>query len=863
MMQPNPPAIASSIRPVGVLGLTWVALWSWVLIACTSVAPPNVPVLLAATDSVEEVATLADIALAIDSTTADGEAELTECPAPGGSRCPCADNTECNSGLCIDYAEGKRCAVPCTTDGACLPTEGCVQSTTGGDVAQFCAPRFAAMCSPCVSQEDCRAGIYAGSPGCYPFGNNGSLCSVPCSTPADCPSGYSCAVDLGHCVPAGAACGCSAWAVSHGASTNCVKSNEFGSCTAKRECLAVGILPACSATSAFAEECNGLDDNCNGLTDDGAEPTCADGNACTKDFCAGGTCVHPSVNDCGDGFCADECAETSTNCPIDCHICPDGICQPGESPKNCPSDCCGTCGDGKCVGYECGEDKVGGSKHCPADCGTACGNQVCDKSESPSTCAADCAKQVCGNHVCEPNDGGPVKCPQDCAPTCGNCACEKGESPVDCPLDCGSCGDEICSLCAGQSESPAKCAVDCPVPPACKLWPGLCDDDSPCTADICIDGKGCVHPAQPGVACDDGSACTKGDICGNDGLCKGKGLECNDGNLCTTDGCNATGCLYAPVSGECSDGDACTVGDQCKAGACAAGPVNSCDDGNACTAGTCSGGKCEQLAAAGPCDDGNACTTADQCKNSACSAGQPVVCNDNQSCTADSCNSNGVCEYKAIAGPCDDKDACTVNDTCAAGKCVPGPAMNCVDTNECTDNNCVAGTCPWPANAAQCNDNDPCTTGDTCSDKKCTGTKVSCVDNNPCTIDGVCIQGTGCSFVNYVSLDTACPGGWCNGAGKCGTCTAAHPCAPQAPGTVACSSSNSCVCTPISKTTACGNKNCSTVSIGCGKTVSCGTCQSGKVCSGGFCATACGQCNAKMQKVCNDKGVECCDNVCQ
>ena len=483
----------------------------------------------------------------------------------------------------------------------------------------------------------------------------------------------------------------------------------------------MGILPSCTAASAAAEACNGLDDNCNGVTDDRAEPTCSDGDACTKDFGAGGSCVHPSVNDCGDGLCADECAETSANCPVDCHICPDGVCQPGESPKTCASDCCGSCGDGKCVGYECGEDKVGGPKHCPADCGTACGNQLCDKGESPSTCAADCAKQVGGNHVCEPGDGGPMKCPQDCAPSCGNCTCEKGESPGECPLDCGFCGDEICSLCAGLSESPAKCAVDCPVLPACKFWPGLCDDGSACTADVCMDGKGCVHPAVQGGACDDGNGCTQGDSCGNDGVCKGKGLDCNDGNLCTADSCDASGCLYAPVGGQ----------------------------------------------------------------------------------------------Y------------------------------------------------PWTATTAACDDNNVCTTGDVCGKGNCVGTKISCADNNPCTIDGVCIQGSGCSFANYVSLDTACPGGWCNGTGKCGTCTAAHPCAPQPPGTVACSSTNSCVCTPVSKATACGNKNCSTVSIGCGKTISCGTCLSGKVCSGGYCSPPCGQCNVKMQTTRNDKGLECCDNVCQ
>ena len=48
------------------------------------------------------------------------------------------------------------------------------------------------------------------------------------------------------------------------------------------------------------EACNGLDDDCDGVTDEGADASCNDGNACTVDACVSGACSHVPVN-CDDG----------------------------------------------------------------------------------------------------------------------------------------------------------------------------------------------------------------------------------------------------------------------------------------------------------------------------------------------------------------------------------------------------------------------------------------------------------------------------------------------------------------------------------------------------------------------------------
>ncbi|HAN30172.1 MAG TPA: hypothetical protein DCQ06_01110, partial [Myxococcales bacterium] len=91
------------------------------------------------------------------------------------------------------------------------------------------------------------------------------------------------------------------------------------------------------------------------------------------------------------------------------------------------------------------------------------------------------------------------------------------------------------------------------------------------------------------LGCDDGNACTALDVC-DKGVCTGlNGVQCNDDNPCTKDVCDpAKGCLELNANGAaCSDGDACTSGDVCKSGKCTVAKVADCDDGNLCTIDVC------------------------------------------------------------------------------------------------------------------------------------------------------------------------------------------------------------------------------------------------------------------------------------
>jgi hypothetical protein len=188
------------------------------------------------------------------------------------------------------------------------------------------------------------------------------------------------------------------------------------------------------------------------------------------------------------------------------------------------------------------------------------------------------------------------------------------------------------------------------------------------SAVVVLNGEAVDLACEEPEDCNDGNACTQ-DLCNADGSCGTAPLECTDGDACTAESCDpASGCQATPVS--CDDGNACTAESCDSASGCQHTPV-SCDDGNACTAESCdpvSG--CQTTPVS--CDDGNACT-ADSCHPTLGCQHTPVICNDNSLCTTDSCNPQLGCEYTPKV--CDDGNACTL-DRCEA-------ARGCFSENQC------------------------------------------------------------------------------------------------------------------------------------------------------------------------------------
>ena len=344
----------------------------------------------------------------------------------------------------------------------------------------------------------------------------------------------------------------------------------------------------------------------------------------------------------------------------------------------------------------------------------------------------------------------------------------------------------------------------------------LCDDDDPCTDDVCdpITGCGAVPNEAP---CDDGEACTDGDLC-VDGVCEGGAnicvcqtvadcaphedgdacngtLACNDG-LCEVDPATVPDCVQAggpcgagacvPATGECStepvadgtpcdDADPCTLEETCSGGACVPATVTDCDDGEVCTVDSCTAtGGCTHQSAQGGCEDGDPCTEDDACSEGVCVGGAPLSCDDANPCTLDVCEA-GVCGHASLEGEaCDDGDVCTEADACGNGLCVPGTPLPCDDGSPCTTDSCSPTVgCVHAPKSGPCDDGDSCSFGDACKDGVCTPTTVvDCADENPCTED-LCTGATIEPCKHEVIASGPCEDGDpCTGGDACqaGTC---------------------------------------------------------------------------------------------
>ncbi|MDI7268798.1 MAG: lamin tail domain-containing protein [Myxococcota bacterium] len=146
-----------------------------------------------------------------------------------------------------------------------------------------------------------------------------------------------------------------------------------------------------------------------------------------------------------------------------------------------------------------------------------------------------------------------------------------------------------------------------------------------------------------------------------------------------------------------------------------------------------------------PCDDGNACTLDDSCAGGAC-LGTALDCNDLNPCTTDPCDrETGLCAPFWNTEPCDDGNPCTLGDTCGGGECRSGVQRECTDLDDaCNRGECnpLTGACEaqrFPDGRA-CDDGDPCTYDESCA-------------------AGICGAGStrDCSF-----LDNACNAGACD-----------------------------------------------------------------------------------------------------
>ena len=194
-------------------------------------------------------------------------------PEPGEAGYPCKKGTDCNDGYCIQTPDGLQCTQVCV-DECPFGWECALYSPALPDQIFICVPRHADICRPCTSNSECWTdGVDAGQ-ACVSYGPEGTFCGSECEVTDDCPAGYGCKVvedasgaQVSQCVLSQGMCDCTQSFVDAGAATTCFVQNQWGACPGARECKASG-LTACDAATPEQESCNKEDDDCDGEVDE-------------------------------------------------------------------------------------------------------------------------------------------------------------------------------------------------------------------------------------------------------------------------------------------------------------------------------------------------------------------------------------------------------------------------------------------------------------------------------------------------------------------------------------------------------------------------------------------------------------------
>jgi len=217
-------------------------------------------------------------------------------PDKGGFLWPCTENTDCDSGFCIEAADGFVCTTTCIED--CPDGWECAQAGAGPDLTYLCLPQFGTLCRPCAVDDECRQGA-ASQALCLDFDGDGYFCAEPCADDDVCPEDYNCqdtelpdGSSAPLCLPQSGECSCPKKYAGSLLTTACYDTNGWGTCHGERRCVE-GALTTCDALAPNTETCNGVDDNCDGFLDEGTG-----GGPCevTNEF---GAC--PGVDACVDG----------------------------------------------------------------------------------------------------------------------------------------------------------------------------------------------------------------------------------------------------------------------------------------------------------------------------------------------------------------------------------------------------------------------------------------------------------------------------------------------------------------------------------------------------------------------------------
>jgi len=404
-----------------------------------------------------------------------------------------------------------------------------------------------------------------------------------------------------------------------------------------------GCEAACAAGEADETACDGVDDDCDGTTDEQFAPA---------ESCGAGLCVRPEV--CVRGVVS--CRPRTPPSPSDTTC--DGLDDDCDGSVDDEADCsCATpadCDDANpCTTDECGTDLR--CRIAALADGAACPGGTC------------CARACVGTdaEVCNGRD-------DDCDGTVDEgFACPAGE-PVACTTSCGSAGIGMCSaaclppagaLCPAPAEACNGADDDCD---------GACDDGFDCcagAAEACTTGTGAAGVRNCGGDCSLGPCLASSDPC--NGADDNGDTACDEGFACCAGASESRACTCGGSESRSCDG-ACNWGgwSGCPGGDCSPGSSEDCTTGCGLTGSRtcrsdCSWGRCDPPA------------TAYRCPTSGAVYADAGSCGARCTETA-SCDCSTSSEYFRVPSG--------YNGSC---ECAPGDPADC----ECMSL-CFSGSCP-------------------------------------------------------------------------------------------------------------------------------------------------------------------------
>jgi MYXO-CTERM domain-containing protein len=496
------------------------------------------------------------------------------------------------------------------------------------------------------------------------------------------------------------------------------------------------------AQDPVAEVCDGQDNNCNGTVDEGVTNQCGACGPVPREACDGvdndcnGLVDEGVTNACGGcGPVPDEACDGDDN---DC----DGLVDEGLV------NACGQCGPAPeeiCDGEDNDCDGLvdeGVANRC-GECGPE-PEEVCDSSDNDCDGLVDeglinlCG--TCGPAPAEVCDGLDNNCngrvDEGALNACGFC----GEAPTEVcdgfDNDCDGQSDEgLTNACGGCGQVPSE---------SCN---GVDDD--------------CDGQTDEGVT----------NACGGCGLvdvevCDGRDNDC-DGQTDegTTNACGGCGPLSPDVcdgvdndcDGDLDEDPDCLQGQECVQGECAQPcAAGECPSGFVCVEDACLRDRCVGL----NCADGQACVRGECVDENELACAQ-VECEGEQVCV------RGVCQ----GDPCEGVE-CQEGQSCWLGQCREAGEVLCLQTScgvgeVCQDGACVADPCAQ----VRCASGEACEAGqcvDACETMQCVNgflcRQGQCVEDRCFNV--VCAAGQSCVEGNCVF--EACVGVTCEAGEQCG-----------------------------------------------------------------------------------------------